>query len=72
MRAACELYEHPELSYSEIWAKDAYNRSGKTRMLATLGFFSIVALSTLAACQYTGLLDLRMLRLPLLLYHPGL
>jgi len=62
MRAACDLYEHPELSTSEVWAKDAYNRSGKTRMLAAVGVLSITLLSVAATCQYMGYLDVRSLQ----------
>ncbi|KDR75576.1 hypothetical protein GALMADRAFT_226203 [Galerina marginata CBS 339.88] len=57
MRAACDIYEHPALSYSEVWAKDAYNRSGKTRLLASVVVFSVALLSTVAACQYIGIVD---------------
>jgi hypothetical protein len=67
MRAVCDIYEHPELSASEVWAKDAYNRSGKTRMLAAVGVFSITFLSTVAACQYMGFLDVRLLHSSFLL-----
>jgi len=58
MRAVSDLYEHPELSDSEIWDKDAHNRSGAIRVFATMGFFSIAALTTLAACQFSGIVDL--------------
>ena len=59
MRAVCDIYEHPELSYSEVWAKDAYNRSGKLRVFTTLSVLSVLAtLSTLAGCQYAGVVDL--------------
>jgi len=64
MRAVHDLYEHPELSYSEVWAKDAYNRSGKIRMLATLGVFSLATLSTLAGFQYAGVVDLSTVQIP--------
>jgi len=62
MRAVCDLYEHPELSDSEVWAKDAYNRSGTTRMLATVGVFWIGVLSTVAALEFMGYVDVRGLR----------
>jgi hypothetical protein len=65
MRAVSDLYEHPELSNSEIWAKDAYNRSGTTRVLMTMGFFSILVLTTLAACHFSGIVDLAPSRLVL-------
>jgi len=58
MRAVSDLYEHPELSDSEVWDKDAHNRSGAIRVLATMGFFSIAAITTLAACQFSGVVDL--------------
>jgi hypothetical protein len=59
MRAVCDLYEHPELSNSEIWDKDAHNRSGTTRVLIVMGFFSILVLTTIAACHFSGIVDLR-------------
>lgn len=59
MRAVSDLYEHPELSNSEIWDKDAHNRSGTTRVLMVLAFFSILILTTIAACHLSGIVDLR-------------
>jgi len=57
MRAACNLYEHPQLSDSEIWNEDAYNRSGRTRVLTVLGaLFIVTAISTFAVVHYTGAL----------------
>jgi len=64
MRAACDLYEHPHLSDSEVWAKDAHNRSGKTRMMATAGALSIVALTSVAVLQYVGVVDVTALSDP--------
>lgn len=57
MRAVYDLYEHPELSNSEIWDKDAHNRSGTTRVRMAMGFFTIVILTTLAACHFSGIVD---------------
>ncbi|KAF8161380.1 hypothetical protein B0H34DRAFT_700699 [Crassisporium funariophilum] len=63
MRAACDIYEHPELSDSEIWAKDAYNSSGKARLFSVLAALSVVmTVTTFAVCHYTGLLDVRSLQ----------
>lgn len=67
MRAVYDIYVHPELSDSEIWDKDAHNRSGAIRVLATMGFFSIAALTTLAACQLSGVVDLSTLHSSVLL-----
>ena len=58
MRAVSDIYEHPELSSSEVWAKDAHNRSGKTRFIAAVGVLYIAGLTTLAAGQYLGYIDL--------------
>ncbi|KAF8806631.1 hypothetical protein BYT27DRAFT_7037662, partial [Phlegmacium glaucopus] len=57
MRAACDLYEHPQLSDSEVWDKDAYNCSGVARMLTVLGgLFTVGTISTLAMVYYLGIL----------------
>ncbi|KAF8911572.1 hypothetical protein CPB84DRAFT_1842065 [Gymnopilus junonius] len=61
MRAACDIYEHPVLSSSEVWAKDAHNRSGKTRFIAAVGIIYIAAITTVAAGQFLGYIDLRAL-----------
>jgi hypothetical protein len=59
MRAASNIYEHPVLSDSEVWAKDAYNRTGSTRLFASLGVLSLVTTITgLAVVQLAGLKDL--------------
>ncbi|PPR00079.1 hypothetical protein CVT24_008982, partial [Panaeolus cyanescens] len=63
MRAACNLYEHPTLSSSEVWAKDALNRSGVTRFFSALGGLTVVAtVITAAAAQYSGLFDITSLQ----------
>ncbi|KAH9485634.1 hypothetical protein JR316_0002544 [Psilocybe cubensis] len=62
MRAAQKLYIHPELSDSEVWATDAYNRSGKTRLAAVVAVFWTSVLSTVAVCQFMGYLDVRALQ----------
>ena len=63
MRAVCSIYEHPQLSDSEIWDKDAYNRSGRARVLAVVGTLSFVAtILTFAVSYYTGILDVRSLQ----------
>jgi len=64
MRAACDLYEHPQLTDSEIWAKDAYNKSGKNRVMAAAGALSVVALSGIAALQYAGVVNVTRLADP--------
>jgi len=68
MRAACSIYEHPQLSDSEVWDKDAYNRSGTARVLTVLGTLSFVTtISILAVGFYSGILDVRSLQsMPLL------
>jgi len=68
MRAACSIYEHPQLSDSEVWDKDAYNRSGTARVLTVLGTLSFVTtISILAVGFYSGILDVRTLQsMPLL------
>jgi len=68
MSAACSIYEHPQLSDSEVWDKDAYNRSGVARVLTVLGMFAfITTITTLAVAYYTGILDVRTLQsMPLL------
>jgi len=63
MRAACSIYEHPQLSDSEVWDKDAYNRSGTARVLTVLGTLSFVTtISILAVGFYSGILDVRTLQ----------
>jgi len=68
MRAACDLYEHPQLSGSEVWDKDAHNSSGTARVLTVLGaLFVVTTISTLAVAYYSGVLDARTLQtMPLL------
>jgi len=68
MRAVCSIYEHPQLSDSEVWDKDAYNRSGTARVLTVLGILSFVTtISTFAVAYYSGILDVRTLQsMPLL------
>jgi len=68
MRAVNDLYVHPDLSDSEVWDKDAHNKSGKTRVLTTVGLFSLAAMSTVAACQLTGVVNLQTLPTGLLHY----
>jgi len=65
MRATYDLYEHPELSGSEIWDK---NSSGAARVLTVLGTLFVVAtISTFAVACYSGILDVRTLQtMPLL------
>lgn len=63
MRAACSIYEHPQLSDSEVWAKDAYNRSGTARVLTVLGVLTfITTITTFAVGYYSGILDVRTLQ----------
>jgi len=63
MRAACDLYEHPQLSYSEVWDKDAHGSSGVARVLTVFGaLFIIATISTLAVVYYLGVLDARTLQ----------
>jgi hypothetical protein len=63
MRAVCDIYEHPQLSNSEVWDKDAYNSSGTARVLTVLGTLSFVAaISILAVAYYSGILDVRTLQ----------
>jgi hypothetical protein len=63
MRAACSIYEHPQLSYSEVWDKDAYNRSGTARVLTVLGTLTfITTITTFAIAYYSGILDVRTLQ----------
>lgn len=63
MRAVCSIYEHPQLSDSEVWDKDAYNCSGTARLLTVLGTFAFVGtISTLAVAYYSGILDVRTLQ----------
>jgi len=68
MRAVCSIYEHPQLSYSEVWDKDAYNRSGTARVLTVLGTLTFVTtITTFAIAYYSGILDVRTLQsMPLL------
>jgi hypothetical protein len=58
MRFVSDIYEHPHLTYSEVWAKDAHNRSGATRFVAAMGVLSVVTISSIAAVQYAGYVDL--------------
>jgi len=63
MRAVYGIYEHPQLSDSEVWDKDAYNRSGTARVLTVLGtLFFITTITTIAVAFYTGILDVRTLQ----------
>ena len=58
MRATVSLYEHPDLSDSEIWPSGSAGiKSGCT--VVVLGVISIAAASTLAAVQYTNLVSPR-------------
>ncbi|KAF9012618.1 hypothetical protein BDQ17DRAFT_1419983 [Cyathus striatus] len=50
MRAAFELYEHPELTSSQIWQK-----GGKERFYAVIGTLSLAAVSTAAVYTYTDI-----------------
>jgi len=54
MRFVSDLYEHPDLTDSEVWDKDANNRSG-SRVVVAMGILSLVTIaSILAAVQYVG------------------
>jgi len=55
MRFVSDLYEHPDLTDSEVWDKDANNRSGARGVVAAMGVLSLVTVaSTLAAVHYVG------------------
>jgi len=61
MRAASDIYEHPELSSSEVWGtKDARGAAAaKLRLLSILAAMSLIAtLTTVLASHAFGLLDL--------------
>ena len=60
MRAACDIYEHPELSTSEVWAtKDPQGASAQVRLLSIIGVLSVAAtLITVLASHTYGLVDL--------------
>jgi len=63
MRAVCSIYEHPQLSDSEVWGKDAYNRSGAARVLTVLGTLTfITTITTFAMAYYLCILDIRTLQ----------
>jgi len=68
MRAVCSIYEHPQLSDSEVWDKDAYNHSGTARVLTVVGTLTfITTITTFAVAYYSGVLDVRTLQsMPLL------
>jgi hypothetical protein len=55
MRFVSDLYEHPDLTDSEVWDKDANNRSG-ARVVTAMGILVSVATiaSILAAAHYVG------------------
>jgi len=54
MRFASDLYEHPQLTDSEVWDKDAHNQSGASRFFAALGVLLIITITSIAAIQYAG------------------
>ena len=54
MRFVSDLYEHPDLTDSEVWDKDANNRSG-ARVVTAMGILSLATIaSILAAAHYVG------------------
>jgi len=54
MRFVSDLYEHPDLTDSEVWDKDANNRSG-ARVVVAIGVLSLATItSVVAAVQYVG------------------
>ncbi|KAF8885970.1 hypothetical protein BD779DRAFT_1673415 [Infundibulicybe gibba] len=52
MRAAFEIYEHPQLSDSEVWAKQP--GGSRVYVYSVVGVLSIAA-STLVVARYTAL-----------------
>jgi hypothetical protein len=55
MRFVSDLYEHPDLTDSEVWDKDANNRSGGARVVAVMGLLSLATVASIvAAIQYVG------------------
>ncbi|KAL9712111.1 hypothetical protein Ac2012v2_005188 [Leucoagaricus gongylophorus] len=62
-KTTVSLYEHPDLSDSEIWPSGSAGiKSGCT--VVVLGVISIAAASTLAAVQYTNLVSPSLLTTP--------
>ncbi|RDB24725.1 hypothetical protein Hypma_007382 [Hypsizygus marmoreus] len=53
MRASIDIYEHPQLSSSDVWPKDS--SATRTCLYSVLGVFSLAAVSTFAAWRYASL-----------------
>ncbi|KIJ95111.1 hypothetical protein K443DRAFT_683296 [Laccaria amethystina LaAM-08-1] len=54
MRAVTDIYEHPDLTSSEVWGSDQ-TCSDKTRVFSVLGALSLAAAaSSVAVYQYSG------------------
>jgi len=54
MRFASDLYEHPQLTNSEVWDKDAHNHSGASRFFAAMTVLSLITITSIAAAHYAG------------------